>query len=106
MNNEKKEIDRDQLCDRLQVTARKLEAVRGDSFLDSKNLCVTCKHATILRQASKNNREINCSIIGKRIADDIVECSDYANMLQLSLGQMTDIAVLLNNRAEPTSGYL
>jgi len=91
---------------RIEITARKLEGFRADSFVDTKNLCRTCKHATITRQASKNNRMINCSIVGKNVPDDIVECSDYTNILTLNLSQMSDIAILLNNRAEPAGGYL
>lgn len=92
------EADHDKLVGRLEKAANKLQGQNRESFVDSKSLCTTCRWAFIVRQQSKNNRYIHCSsgYPGNWVPDDISECNSYSNVTELSLGQMAEIATLIN----------
>ncbi len=101
-------LSRYDLADRLEIQAKKLEGVKKKKihFVDDESICVSCKWAHITRSGSQNNRNIYCSQIGHAVAGDITECSDYRNMTQLSLAQMSELAVLIDPRGKPEGGYL
>jgi hypothetical protein len=94
------------LTERLQEAAKQLEGIRADHFVDQRSLCTACKYAVIMRQASQNARKIHCSIFSKWMPEDITQCSAYQSINTLSLSQMADIAVLINDRADRHQGYL
>ncbi len=97
--------DRWLLTEKLEEIAAPLSGKRGHSFVDDKSLCTSCRHAHVFRRGAANNRTIRCSKIGE-VPSDITECSDYLSMNQLSLGQMTEIAMILDPRDFIKNGYL
>lgn len=98
--------DIDKLTNQLERTARKINDNKREHFVDSRNLCSTCKWATITRQASANNRVIFCTSLSMKVPDDIMECNEYANITQLSLGQMAEMATLIGGIKERKAGFI
>lgn len=106
-DNERPERDVEKLTTRIEKAATKLTGTVRANFVDDRSLCGTCKHATIVRRHSKNNRDIRCAIMDYALVpEDIVECSDYENIKTLSLTQMAEIAVLVDPRGKLETGYL
>lgn len=99
-------VDRYELADRLEVAAKKLDGQRLSHFVDTRSLCLSCREAIITRLASRNNRQIRCGALGRVVPDNIVECTAYRNITQLSLSQMVEIAYLIDNRKDRQGGYL
>lgn len=93
------ETDREKLGELLERSSQKL-GLKERRFVDTKSLCSTCRWAFIARQASKNHRLINCTggYPGSLVPDDIVECNSYSNVIELSLSQMADIVILINEK--------
>lgn len=98
--------DRYQLGERLEAENKRLTGVIRDHFVDQRSLCSSCKHATILRQHSRNARVIHCQNFDKRVPEDIAECTAYLAFGSLSLSQMADIATLIDDRPDRYRGYL
>lgn len=95
------------LADRLERVASKLQGLRQDQFIDDKSVCNTCKHSQIVRRHNRNERVIWCHQLSKNVPLDLSECSSYQNLTELSLGQMADIAWLIDNRSDKkVGGYL
>jgi len=88
--------DREKLANRIEKAARHLEGVNRESFIDDASLCTSCKWAMITRRASQNNRLIQCRDLGQYVPGDIIECNAYSGVASLSLGQMAEIAVIID----------
>ncbi len=71
---------------------------RALQFVDDKTICGTCKSAHLMRRSSQNTLTIYCCYLGGYVPHDLTECSKYRSITDLSLDQMTDIAVLLDQR--------
>jgi len=97
-------LDYDQV-DLLEQQGKKLTGKKLANWGDGKGLCGSCKWASIIRQESRNTRVIQCGSIGKRVPEDIVECSDYQNFTQLTLSQMSSIATLIGGFPERKVGF-
>ena len=95
-----------ELGERLAGEAQKLEGVRRDSWVDQPSLCNSCKHAMILRQASKNSRLVRCEVWSQIMPEDISECTSHAKVGSLSLHQMAEIATIIDDRPDRYRGYL
>jgi len=78
---------------------------RAAAFSEIKGLCRTCVHAHITKRGSVEHTEttIRCGEIGKVMPPDIMECSAYWKIGQMSLRDMHEIAWYVDNR-EPTGG--
>lgn len=99
--------ERHQLGNMLSEEAKRLQGIRQQHFVDQPSLCNSCKFSTILRQASQNTRKILCGVLGGTIVpEDVAECSAYETINSLSLRQMADIAVLIDDRPDRYKGYL
>lgn len=90
----------------LEDQGKKYTGQRLDSWQDGKGVCSSCRNAMIIRQSSKNQRTIHCSEINAEVPDDISECNSYKNFTQLTLGQMAEIATLIDPRPDGYKGYL
>jgi len=98
--------ERYRLGERLEAENKRLTGVAREHFVDQRSLCSSCKWASIRRQASKNARIIFCSNFAQLMPEDIKECTAYAAFGSLSLGQMADIATLIDDRPDKYQGYL
>lgn len=98
-------LDRFKVTDQIEKAARRLEGVRRENFVDTHSLCTSCRWSTIVRRASRNERVIRCGELSEYVANDISECSGYQNMTTLSLGQMADIAVLIESTPPKQVGF-
>lgn len=94
-----------ELADRLSSLAKNLTGRRKIHFVDDKTLCAGCKYATIVRLRSDNSRTIICGVLGRAMPHNVDECSAYGGINELSIGQMTDMATLIDPR-DLTKGYL
>lgn len=99
-------IDRFKLQTRLEVETKKVQGINRESFIDQRSLCSSCKTSSIFRRSSKNTRTLYCDAYSKNMPEDITECSAYAKVGSLSLGQMCDIAYLISDRSGRHQGYL
>jgi hypothetical protein len=98
--------DRERLGDRLEAENKRMVGVQREHFVDQRSLCTSCKYASIMRQSSKNARNIYCNQYSKLMPEDVAECTDYAAFGSLSLSQMADIATLIDDRPDRYRGYL
>jgi len=64
-------------------------------------LCLTCRHATIVKGRSLNDEIIECDRLsdGTRITFSVTSCSEYADRRRASLYEMEQIAWIL--RSDP-----
>jgi hypothetical protein len=93
--------------DRLRTASQPLEGVRSTNWVDAKGICVTCSHAIIQRRSSRNERVILCKELGhQRVAEDLAECSMHHTVTTLDLGQMAQIATLIDPRPDRYKGYI
>lgn len=90
----------------LEDQGKKYTGKRLDTWQDGKGICASCKNATIVRRSSRNERIIYCQEFSKLVPDDICECNTYQNFTQLTLGQMAEIATLIDPRPDKYKGYL
>ena len=98
--------DRYRLGERLEVESKRLTGVAREHFIDQKSLCSSCKWASIRRQHSRNARLIFCVNFSQIMPEDIKECTAYTAFGSLSLGQMAEIATLIDDRKDRNQGYL
>jgi hypothetical protein len=63
------------------------------------SLCVTCRHATIVKGPSAGDEIVECDRLytSKRISFKVVSCSEYADRRQASLREMEEIAWVLRS---------
>lgn len=90
----------------LETSAKKLSGHKVEKWVDTKSICSTCKWATIIRRGSGNSRRIKCADVSEWVPEDLIECSSYQNITQLSLSQMASIAVIIDPRPDKYKGYL
>lgn len=96
------------MAERLERQAGQLHGVkkkRSLEFIDDKSICHTCSRASIYRRGSKNASVIQCGEFGA-VPNDIEECNRHSAVTELSLDQMAQIAVLLDQRDLLRGGYL
>lgn len=94
-----------ELAERLERQAAQLTGVRKDGWVDDRSVCSSCRHAHITRRGSANHRVIVCRQLGRPVPHDLSECNSYQNVTELTLQQMSDIAVLIDPRDLLKEGY-
>lgn len=99
-------INRYEMGERLEAENKRITGVRRAHFVDQKSLCSSCKYASMRRQESRNARIVHCSVFGKQMPEDVIECTDYAAFGTLSLTQMAEIATIIDDRSDQYRGYL
>jgi hypothetical protein len=89
---------RAKIASQIEKTAKQLHLTgqRRETFTDSVSLCNTCKWASSRRRKSANIKRIECSIFSGPCPEDISECSEYSTITSLTLGQMADIATIID----------
>ena len=65
-------------------------------FTDSVSLCSSCKWAQSRRRQSSNTKRLEYSVFSGPCPEDISECSEYTHITSLTLGQMADIAIIID----------
>jgi hypothetical protein len=78
---------------------------RNVKFPQIKGLCRTCKYAMIIQREYEEYPMIRCNKIDQRVQLDITDCSGYVNNCELSLYDMTQMALLID-KAVPGGQYL
>ena len=89
---------RAKIANQIEKTAKQqhLTGQRRDTFTDSISLCSSCKWGQSRRRKSANAKRMECSIFSGPCPEDISECSEYTHITSLTLGQMADIAIIIN----------
>lgn len=82
-----------------------LTGQRRDAFTDSVSLCSSCKWSSSRRQASRNTKRIECGIFNGPCPEDINECSEYVTVTSLTLGQMAEIAYIIDISPKKQVGF-
>jgi hypothetical protein len=85
----------------------------GTASSSEPSLCLTCRHATVVRGDRESEIHIGCNEIsfGRRGADTVpfskvTQCGIYSNKAEVSLGEMKDTAwILVTDRARTTIGF-
>lgn len=90
---------------RLERIAEPLTGNRKIQFMDEASICISCRHSMVMRRGSQNNRTIRCQMLGP-VPHDLTECSSYLGINDLSLGQMVEMAMIIDPRDFTKSGYL
>ena len=78
---------------------------RRDNFVDSTSLCTSCKWSSTRRRAGQNTRRMECNIFSGPCPEDISECSEYATVTSLTLGQMAEIAIIIDLSTPKRVGF-
>ncbi len=94
-----------ELQQRLERIAEPLTGKRKIQFVDDHSICISCRHSIITRRGSQNHRSIRCQMLGP-VPHDLTECSSYLGINELSLGQMVEMAMIIDPRDFMKSGYL
>ena len=78
-------------------------ANHGDPFL-----CVTCRHATVVKGASARDELVECDCLTeRRITFKVTSCTAYSDRRQASLREMEEIAwVLRSDLKKNTVGFV
>lgn len=95
------------LVKQIETTAKlqHLTGQRREAFTDSLSLCNTCKWAQSRRRATRNTREMSCSIFSGPCPEDINECSEYGTVTSMTLSQMAGIAILVGGSSDKKVGF-
>ena len=98
---------RAKIADQIEKVAKQqhLSGQRRETFTDSISLCSSCKWSSSRRQASRNTRRIECGIFSGPCPEDISECSEYATLTSLTLGQMAEIAIIIDLSSPKRVGF-
>ncbi len=90
---------REKIARQISTTARQqhLSGQRRESFVDDVSLCTSCKWSQSRRRHGSNTRRIECSIFSGPCPEDIQECTEYAVITSLTLNQMAEIAIIIDN---------
>jgi hypothetical protein len=62
------------------------------------SLCVGCRHSHLYRRRGSSDASIYCHRLERYVPPDIVECSEFKAVTALSLGQMAEIALVIDPR--------
>lgn len=60
--------------------------------------CSTCANGTIYRRKGQMHAEVYCAITRQVMPSDIDECSGYSNPKEMSLYEMQQIALTVDDR--------
>lgn len=98
---------RAKIADHIEKVAKQqhLTGQRRDAFSDSVSLCGSCKWASSRRRQSSNTRRMECSVFSGPCPEDISECSEYTHITSLTLGQMADMAVIIDISPRKRVGF-
>lgn len=98
----------EKLVVQIEKTAKQqhLTGKRRESFVDAISLCGSCKYASIRRRSNKNERQMKCAVFEGPCPEDITECTEYATLTSLSLGQMAEMAHLIGGQEAKRVGFV
>jgi hypothetical protein len=82
----------------------------GTARDDEPSLCLTCRHATIIRGKNLRDEIIECGLLFRedsRMTFPVTSCSGYSDRRQPTLRQMEEIAwVLRTDRGKRPIGFV
>jgi len=88
----------------------KIRGVEAGTLVDGKNLCLSCRHATVIRGASEKHQIIECAQLGyydNRINFKVLECGDYSDKTRPSRSDMEQIAwVIVTDKKKNSIGFV
>jgi hypothetical protein len=88
----------------------RLKIQAGTARNDEPSLCLTCRHATIIRGKKLHDEIVECGLLyneASRITFPVTSCSGYSDRRQPSLRHMEEIAwVLRTDRKKNPIGFV
>jgi len=89
---------RAKIADQIEKIAKQqhLTGQHREAFVDSISLCSSCKWAQSRRRKGQNTKRMDCVVFSGPCPEDISECSEYTEITSLSLGQMAEIAIIID----------
>lgn len=98
---------RERIARQISTTAKQqhLSGQRRETFTDDLSLCTSCKWSQSRRRKGSNTRHIECSVFSGPCPEDIQECTEYSVITSLSLNQMAEIAIIIDNSATKRVGF-
>lgn len=88
----------------------RLKIQGGTARDDEPSLCLTCRHATIVRGRNLRDEIVECGLLYRddsRIAFPVTTCSAYSDRRQPTLRQMEEMAwVLRTDRQKRPIGFV
>jgi hypothetical protein len=88
----------------------RLKIHHGTARDDEPSLCLSCRHATIIRGRNLHDEIVDCGMLygdRSRIRFPVTSCSNYSDRRQPTLRQMEEIAwVLRTDRARKPIGFV
>lgn len=82
----------------------------GTARSDEPSLCLTCRHATIIRGKNLDDEIVECRLLysdSSRITFPVTECSGYSDRRQPTLRHLEEIAwVLRTDRKRQPIGFV
>ena len=85
---------------RLALKTRALEECR----LTQNTICTSCKYGHVYRRSGCLDVNAFCLSIGRSVPSDIAECSRYADIKSLSLHDMAELALVVDDRVAVHDG--
>ena len=98
-----------ELADKLERKAKvALKGLGGSGRPVGVSLCFRCKHSMVYRRANDVDHEYKtyCLELGEEMPNNIVECSRHAPITQLTLGEMSEMAVMIDDQERGKGHYL
>lgn len=72
---------------------------------EPKTLCARCQSATVVKLAD-NRVNIRCAVLRHDVRKEVVECSSFSKIGDMSLWDMENRAWLLDNRPGRRAGFI
>ena len=86
----------------------KTRGVEQGTLVDGKNLCLSCRNATVLRGYTEKDQIIKCCYLDQGyLKFNVLECSEYSDKTKPSRHDMYQIAwPLVTNKAKNSIGFI
>lgn len=84
----------------LEAKSRALEERR----IGLNSMCTSCKYGHVYRRRGQLEPAVMCGIAQMPVPSDIVECSRYANIKELTLHEMAGLALNVDGRVGVRDG--
>ena len=99
--------ERSKIASQIEKVAKQqhLSGKRREAFTDSISLCTTCRWSSSRRRSGQNTKRIECGVFSGPCPEDISECSEYATVTSLTLGQMAEIAYIIDISPKKHVGF-
>lgn len=98
---------RERIARQISTTAKQqhLSGQRRETFTDDISLCASCKWSQSRRRRNSNTRRMECTVFSGPCPEDIQECTEYNTITSLSLNQMAEIAIIIDNGPAKRVGF-